>query len=406
MPLVQHPVGRIVAAVADAAERWRDADFPPRVRALARIVERTGYAGEVVEYALDRLFQPLTRDALTDAITSELGRLEVLDRFVARDRLPALRAVPIGRVCVISSRTTIGVGLWPALFAICAKCSVVVKDREDALIAAFFATLADELDAIGDALVAMRWEGAAGSVDLHAFDAVVAFGSDAGIASIGRALAPTARFIAHPGSLSAGYLEADAAFERGAAAALAESIARDVLLYDTEGCLSLGLLFIERGGALAPQQWAHELAGAFARVTIEFPPGAHDPAARARVAQARDAAAVRASGGSGAVFSDPGANALIVLDPPKRLPPALLPRTLEIHAVDAPSEVAEYLAAHRLRLQALATVTARADVTAMGIDAGATRIAAFGALQAPALGDRHGGRPRIADFVRWVTRDA
>jgi hypothetical protein len=33
---------------------------------------------------------------------------------------------------------------------------------------------------------------------------------------------------------------------------------------------------------------------------------------------------------------------------------------------------------------------------------GASRIARFGSLQIPQLGGFHGGRPRIADFVRWI----
>jgi hypothetical protein len=59
------PARTIVRAIADAAERWTDADFPPRVRATAAIEERLGYTTPVVDYALDRLFRGITSDALT-----------------------------------------------------------------------------------------------------------------------------------------------------------------------------------------------------------------------------------------------------------------------------------------------------------------------------------------------------
>jgi hypothetical protein len=39
----------------------------------------------------------------------------------------------------------------------------------------------------------------------------------------------------------------------------------------------------------------------------------------------------------------------------------------------------------------------------MALHIGTARIAAFGALQSPPLHAYHGGRPRIAEFVRWVT---
>src|ERR1700691_12991 len=44
-----------IHAIADAAQRWSDADFPPRVRVTAAISRRTTYAIPIVDYALDRL---------------------------------------------------------------------------------------------------------------------------------------------------------------------------------------------------------------------------------------------------------------------------------------------------------------------------------------------------------------
>ena len=43
---------QIVAAVADAAKRWTDADFPPRVRATQAIEQRTGYSEPVIDFDL------------------------------------------------------------------------------------------------------------------------------------------------------------------------------------------------------------------------------------------------------------------------------------------------------------------------------------------------------------------
>jgi hypothetical protein len=54
------PARTIVHALADAAERWSDADFPLRVRASAAIGARLGYTLPVIDYALDRLFGGIT----------------------------------------------------------------------------------------------------------------------------------------------------------------------------------------------------------------------------------------------------------------------------------------------------------------------------------------------------------
>jgi len=82
MMLDERPVRSIVAAVADAAARWTDADFPPRVRMLPAVCERTGYTLPVVEYACDRLFESLTTARMSTVIARELGSLDVLDGFV------------------------------------------------------------------------------------------------------------------------------------------------------------------------------------------------------------------------------------------------------------------------------------------------------------------------------------
>ena len=175
------PARRIVAHVADAARRWSDADFPPRVRVTAEIERRLGYSTPVVEYALDRLFLDIRAPELEAAIGAELGSPDALDGVVERRGLPAAWARGVERVAIVSSDSTIGVALVPAVYALCAKCNVVVKDRGDALVAAFFTTLADEHPAFAGAASARSWTGGDDSSEDAAFasaDVVVAFGRD------------------------------------------------------------------------------------------------------------------------------------------------------------------------------------------------------------------------------------
>jgi len=88
--LAKIPAGRITGAISDAAERWRDADFPARVRATQRIAGRTGYSIPVVEYALDRLFFSIDREPLEAVIAGELGEVAILDGFVPAPAVPTL----------------------------------------------------------------------------------------------------------------------------------------------------------------------------------------------------------------------------------------------------------------------------------------------------------------------------
>jgi hypothetical protein len=396
--LAEVPVRSIITGVAVAAGRWSDADFPPRVRALDRIAARTGYSIPTVEYALDRLFFPLDEEAITETIAGELGSLQVLDGFHDHRF-----ASPAGAVCVISSRTTIGVALWPAIFALCAKCDVLVKDREDALIASFFETLAEEREQFARAARAMPWSaGESTAPDLQAFDAVVAFGSDATLREIGSSISPDARYVAYASRASAGYVTQESLQSAEVARAIARGAARDVVLYETQGCLSLHVLFLERAPGCAPDTFARLLDEEIAAATVEFPAGRNDASVIAAQRQLQSLAAFRAASGSGAVYTSNPATHAIVLDPPRSEPPAFLPRALGVITVDGPGEALEYLQAHAIPLEGFAISCARENVVDMAMRAGAVRLARFGELQHPPLNARHGGRPRIADFVKWI----
>lgn len=402
--LAHLPLAKIVRAIADAAERWSDADFPPRVRATEAIVARTGYSTPVVEYALDRIFFSMSERAIRATLASELGSCEAVDGFVARADRPDAWARPVGRVAVVSSRTTIGVALVPAVFALCAKCDVVVKDREDHLVRAFFDSLAEEREEFARAAVAQEWTHERTHETLRDFDAVVAFGGNDALASIRAATPAEARFIGFGPRASAGYIARETLADDEALEATLEGAARDAVLYESEGCLSLHALFVEDAGALAPAAVAERLAAAMERAAIEFPVGRRDAQTAAAVSSARNMAAFRAATARGAVYSDAAASFVLVLDPPDDEPPAFLPRTLGLRTVAHPAQALQYLRHHAIPLEGFALSSDRTDVVEMALEAGAVRLARFGELQQPPLSGEHGGRPRATDFIRWTTR--
>lgn len=387
--LLNVPARTIIAAISDAAERWRDADFPARVRATQRIAERTGYSIPVVEYALDRLFFAVDRASFEAVIAGELGEVEVLDGFRARSGRTAAWARPIGNVCVISSRTTIGVAMPAVLFALCAKCDVLVKDREDSLIASFFETLREELTEFAHAARAEPWHSHDENAPaLDVFDAVVAFGQTETLTSIRNALAAEARFIGFGSRASAGYVSRESLSKSGAAAEVARGAARDIVLYETEGCLSLHVLFVEDGGAVSAAEFSQTLQNEIARANIEFPRGEPGSGRLAQAAHARTLGAFRKASDENAPSE----------------PPPFLPRLAHAIPVANPADALEYLRRHGLALEGFALADSRPDVTDMAVTAGAVRLTRFGELQSPPLAGEHGGRPRIAEFVRWTDK--
>lgn len=397
----------ILSSIADATERWIDADFPPRVRATAAIERRLNYTIPVIDYALQRMFVGLREDVLEAAIAGELGSLAALDGFVARPGRPDAFARGVDRVAIISSDTTIGVAIVPAIYALCAKCDVTVKDRSDDLVAAFFSTLADERPEFRDAARAQAWTGGTDPAEraiLGAADTVVAFGDDDAMRAIRTHVRPDARFVPFGHRVSIGFVDV-ATVRDDALAVVLDGIARDTLLYDGEGCLSLHALFLA-GDTSAVARFTADLAAVFERVAVEFPAGPLDAQRAAAVAAYRNLAAFRAAGGRGAVFAIDGGRAVIALDPSRDEPPPLLPRVLPVYPVAGTDDVARYAREKRLPVMALG-VADPADSAALGLaqSTGAVRITPLGEMQSPPPGGHHGGSPRIADFVRWIDRE-
>jgi hypothetical protein len=393
------PAGRIISAIADAAQRWSDADFPPRVRATRAIEERLRYSEPVVDYALDRLFRPVTAEALRAVIEDELGAVAALDGFAERPNRPPAFARGVANVTIVSSDTTIGVALWPALFALCAKSQVVVKDRSDELIAAFAKTLCEEDEAFASAFVAEQWDEHDDPLTrqrLAQAGVVMAFGRDSSLAAIRAHCDPSARFFGLGHRTSVAYIEAGALGSPTGELRAARGLARDALLYDGDGCLSIHCAFIECDAAMQ-SHWRATLSQAMDEASVEFPP--------VLSASERKREAFLESQPAGAA---PGRSYLLTVDAPPDAFPPLEPRTLAVRFVNGPDDVRAYLERHKLPLEAFGLVepaTASAAATDVALASGAARVARIGDLQAPELASNHGGDGRITPFIEWVVRD-
>lgn len=400
------PAARIVRAISDAAGRWRDPDFPARVGASAALVARTAYSAEVVEYALDQLFVSIDEAALRATITDELGSLEILDGFAHRSGRPDAFARGLRRVCIIASRTTIGVALLPAVYALCAKCDVAVRDREDQLIFEFFNTLAQEHPAFQAAATTLQWDAlAARPPFFRDADALVVFGKNETLRTLRDGTRPHVRFIGYGSRATAGYVTRESLTSRAQAGDLARRAARDVALYETEGCLSLHVLFVESAGALSPQEFSTLFSEAMEQATLHFPAGPRNEMAHLKVDMHRRLASFRGATGKGLMLSDETATYCVVFDPPDDEPPPFLPRTIGLHPVQSPAQALSYLCRHDIPLEGFAMSSRREDVVAMAIEAGAVRLTSFGELQSPPPGGGHGGRPRIGEFVCWIEKE-
>jgi hypothetical protein len=255
--------------------------------------------------------------------------------------------------------------------------------------------------------MAFSWDGAdevASRAQLADMDVVVAYGRTRTLAAIRGLLRPDARFVPYGHRTSVGYVSTRSLADERDATSVALGAARDALLYDGDGCLSLHVLFVESGAVIDPRAFARALSEACDRTAVEFPAGYAelDPAAAAY----RRTALFRASQGEGAAFTGIVAPHLVVLDPPRDEPPPLLRRTIAVYSVAGPDHALAFLRQHALALEAIAFdgVSPRDDLIALAAASGASRITLLGELQRPPLAAEHGGVGRILPFVRAIYR--
>lgn len=273
---------------------------------------------------------------------------------------------------------------WAALFA-AAGCRLFIKP----------ATSCPELPtALAEDLAAEALP-----VELHAdraaagrAEAIVAFGSDASMAEIARTW-PDAVHSLYGHRFSVAFLSWRAVSRPDALRLAATSLARDLALYDTAGCMAPVAIFTD-GPAEAV---VDALAAALADVEAALPRGpleaAHGPALRARVMLARARGLARE-----------GASWAVLRLPDVMFQPTALPRVAVVHPVADPARLATLLQPWRGQLSTIGTdLVAKEGELPDDLPAvlrWAPRTCPLGRMQTPPFPRAHDGRPMLGSVLR------
>jgi len=359
-----------VAAVGRVLDAWSDPGSEIRRRILAEHPAASGLSPENVAAGLEL--------ALAGWDHAALERLVEHEAEGGAARLSGITTVVHGGVLPMPT-------LVDALAPIVLGSPVLAKPaRRDPvtprLVAASLAELAPELGrclAIADVR----------SGDEAALEAVldtrrvVATGSDAAMAAIGARIGRGTRLIAHGHKLAVAVLGADVNVDLEAAAA---ALAVDVSLWDQLGCLSPIACWVV-GDAWRSDRFAEALARALAERERLTPRGEVDAEAAAWIANERAEAELRQAAGRGASLHAGAAWTVVAeRDPSPRAAP--LHRFVRIHPLATPTDLARVLAPLATHVTGMAHAGLREAAVHEARQAiGASRSAAFGALQAPPL---------------------
>ena len=280
-----------------------------------------------------------------------------------------------------------GLMLQSLLPALAARAPVLFKSSraEPFFAAAFLSALGNRLPALRDAYAAAAWTGGDTSIEAGLYSGarlVAAYGSESTIASL-RA-AGHRRLIAFGPKLSLGWVSAEADLEQAA-----RGMALDIALFDQRGCLSVEAVLVEPEAAAA---FAHALADALSVLAAELPPGHSNAAERAGVRLAREDADLRGLTCYGNALD----TSTVIVENDTRISPSPGLRTVRIH----PLEDVPTLDDWNDRIQGLAIAgDLPATVRRAFEQAGASRFAPAGQLQATEASWRNGGIDLAAEFA-------
>jgi hypothetical protein len=381
---VAHDPSRAADVLSSAVALWRDRNYPRRRDAIGQIAGQAGYSVALLDESFDALLKPFSRAALSSLakLVSNGGRAE---------RPSVLGFVMAGNVA--------GAGLHEIAIALVAGAGLIVKtaSTEPVFFDQFARTLTDLDREIASRIAVFNWGRARD--DLSAAmaancDRVIAYGDDATIASL-RNKSTVIGF----GSRVSGAVVAPSALVPERIDTVAKSLARDVVLFEQLGCLSLHQVFVESRDTAAARDFAARLAAALARLADSIPPAKIPLRDAVEILGVRERARWRRiAGQSIELFEGPRLEWTVVYEPESMgdnsfvVSPGF--RTVNVTGLRDEDHVRASLAGASARIEAIAVAGDDAEtrrIFAMLDALGVSYISAPGEMQSPPLLWRHGG---------------
>jgi hypothetical protein len=378
---------------------WREACSPWRTRLTNELAEAAGFAPATVEAGLEL--------GLADWTGTALHRLaeQEIDPQLGRDRA---RLAPFEWIGVVGAGSIPMPALLQCVAPLLVGSPVLVKPgaRDPVTARLAVASLAERDAELARCIEVVSCDSSdePAMAALFAAPCLVASGSDETIERVRARLTARQRLVAYGHKLSVAIV-GDPGEEL---ATLAGALARDVALWDQQGCLSPVALFVMAADARgAAERIGEALASALGELASALPRGAMGTREAATAAAERSGAEMRrAAGEHVTLLGSAGQGFDVVVESNAEWRPAPLGRFLRIHPVADEAALFDALApiAPHLSSAAVSGIAGtRGDALVARLHAlGASRICAPGHMQAPPLDWHHDGLPVLTPLARFA----
>ncbi|HZR16693.1 MAG TPA: acyl-CoA reductase [Verrucomicrobiae bacterium] len=413
--LAQRSTRSLIHVLSHLAKEWLNPEFLFRKLALADGPRATGFSRATLETGLDGFFKALTIEALEALLEQDLGHSDRLDQIVVSGPEQKLNrgSIVIAPELIVhfAAGNLPNPTLMSMLLGLLTRSAQFIKCASNAsfLPRLFAHSLYDAEPKLGACLELAEWKGGHEALEQALFEeanCVTATGTDENLAQIRRRLPLSVRFVSYGSRLSFAYV-AHEVLSGLHARKIVERAARDIVAWNQLGCLSPHVIYVQSGGALAPDKFAEMLAEVLAERELTEPRGELPVETAAVIASRRAIYDLRAAHSPDTRhWCSHGSTAwTVVYEADPRFQISCLNRFIYIKEVRDLTEALQSadsvrgqvstvgLAVPEHKAQELATELARW---------GATRVCPLGQMQNPPLAWRHDGRPALSDLVTWT----
>lgn len=405
------PVRAIVQAIDATVQALLDARSEEHQTLLHWLPLVTGFSPEMVRVNLNATLRTYRAPQLQRFIAEDFGSAEMLDGFVPRPSGGLSHAEGAALITHVWAGNVPGLPLWSLVSGLLVKAGNLgkVSAGEPVLASVFARTLARTAPVLGDALAVLWWdrqEQALAQTAWAASEAVLAFGGDAALAELQRQMPPGVRFLPHGHKISFGAVGREA-LSATRAPRIARLAAEDVVRHEQQGCYSPQVFYVERGGQVAPQEFAERLASELQQLGTRFARPQPGLAEAAQIAQWRS----RLEWDAQVMLIGQAEHGWCVAShaEPLALAPGPLHRCVQVVAIDTLEDLPSWLQGRRRHLQTvgLAVAPERLQPLALRLaECGVTRVCALGQMPLPAAGWHNDGRPSLLDLVQLIDLEA
>lgn len=415
--LLECPTQQVLAAIGAAAERLASPETPEGALAAEVLPSVSGYSPAMTRLVLERMTADWSAERLGELLRSEFGDPSVLESFRPQAEPPrALHRRAFGPALAyhVFAGNVPGVAVTSLVRSLLVRAATLGKTAAGELLLAplFARSLAAVRPSLGRCVAVTYWRGGEQALEEVAFglaDTVVVYGGQSALASVRERVPPGTRLVEHGPRLSFGVIGREA-LEPKALDRLLPEVAEAVGTFDQHGCVSPQVIYVERGGEVAPPVFAGLLAEALGRFEAEVPRGPISAAEATAIHQLRASAEFRGmAAGATLVFPGPGTTYTVLYDSDPTLTASCLNRTVWVKPLDRLEDVVDCFGDLAGKVQTVGVAGAGGRLAGLAEllgRAGVSRVTDFGRMPWPPPWWHHDGSEPLRELVRWTDLEA